>query len=898
MNIYILYIFLSFFQLTVGCTTKKDCLNVGNCQNGVCVCQSPFNYSICDEGLKYFVLNGTLSGTDVFNTVNPTSSLNCLNTCTNDNFCEAFELEFDNIDNTIISCSGKTTIAYPILPVSTTEKTYYTIIFKDKKESVCGSSNQQTNHILQCIEYLWTTSTKCPLTGYGLLENQEDWMKSLSISNIENAMKVVSERSKSKKFILNPNSQSYRNLCYGTLSPGQHNVALNRPITFRGEITNTLIHSKKHLVDGVKNSNLNLGGCTVVKSDTSLGDSVVWIAVELTQNFHIRKTIIYLSDNQTSSQTVDIFVLSQPPNDVILPPTDYSYCSKGTEMVLTSKKLIVECEKHVLHGRYVALQSENLLKICELEIYTSNLAIQADVLMSSVQNDGHFGGYAVDGLTDTNSKGIHGKSTWTSVFLGAKYLIYGFDFSGIGYWDLEIFSVNRNFYVEQTVKSNEKCRELRETTSYNKNSLFVPCEQVLLAMFVVLKSPFELPISQIEVFGLYQNFTDIKNLAERKPVWLSSVQDQNYPYYATDGFSKTSFASVATTDGWMIFDLLAIYKIEYVGVKMRARDDVTDVERYFNDYKFFQERSKINEEDSITASDCEEITSIYHLEYGKIVIWNCSIIENIGRFVLVKNSRNKRIEIYEFYTFGKLIKNEKSLYKILLNEVYFNKEIEKNIFQPGRSPLKVIDGDFASESSCVRLSFSNQDSLTITFHKYSAVQQILIQPRQDSINNFKSLNIFVGNQSDDSSNWINCANFTTLVAVNYLIEINCFQAIIGDLVRIEIVDFLNDVDICEIQLFSPIEPSEDTFKNKKKCSKKIGILKKHKTPNLSVCNKIIEKQTIEDCITNWKKLSMDLFSYNFLNKTCCLFNSPTSPDLDLIGSFTGGDVCVFEKNTC
>lgn len=52
--------FLFFFFLVGACTKDDDCLSVGTCNSGVCICPPPFDSEICNQGnlikFNFFVI--------------------------------------------------------------------------------------------------------------------------------------------------------------------------------------------------------------------------------------------------------------------------------------------------------------------------------------------------------------------------------------------------------------------------------------------------------------------------------------------------------------------------------------------------------------------------------------------------------------------------------------------------------------------------------------------------------------------------------------------------------------------------------------------------------------------------------------------------------------------------
>ncbi|CAD5126436.1 DgyrCDS14567 [Dimorphilus gyrociliatus] len=822
--------------------------------NRTCYCKFPFNNDLCSMGSKYAYIEGILSNGLVIGVHNLSSALDCIKQCEDMLSCETVGLGVYTNNNSSFYCSLISDTTYPIQSFQNNSilKEHYTIIFRDFELSVCGNGNSIVEHTQYCIEFLWNTTTGCPISGYGFIKNLEGWMKENSTYNLKNHIRTITSLSlSSNKLNVNSKKESYRSLCYGHLSVGRYNVALNKQVIYYFDIISPqFVHHQQHLVDGVKNSNTSFGGCTISMT-VSYGYSF-WVGVDLGNEFTIGKVVIYLSNNQNQNQFFDIISMkSYPPHHMFTPGHEHEYCAKNVQMFSSTNKLIVVCQPHTLSGRYVVLQSDSTdrFEICELELYTSNLALYGETLSSSVKDGNSYGGFGVNENAFGNSfQSIQGLESWIAVYLRSNYKVYGLDLSEAKFWELEVYVIKRNFFINQTLEENEKSYSIVTSSQYMKNYFHVACTNILSGSFVLLKSPNALLFKNLEIFGLFTSKNKFENIAYGKPIWTLEVQGNKYAYFATDGFSGQSYA-MTSEDQYMVVDLLEIFHIHQIGIQMRSSNEGC---------KFRIDKIKI-------------------------------LKVNIGRFILIKNSQMKIIELQELYVFGKLFQSN-VLPSSKLVEAFFDEDIEWNIYEQDKSPLKAIDGDFGF-SSCTTLKSIREDELIIKMKKKYLVTQILIQPRHDNINDIMNLTISVGKKSLRYF----CGKFSSTERINYPIEINCESPIYGNYILITPTYSDKDIDICEVKVFHLKDDKE--LMN---CSSMLKIYPNFELSNSYECAIYKSNQSMHECLHSFINSLYKSFIYNFQSKTCCIVNFVISVKdfIYLKSSIVGKNICIVKNSTC
>ncbi|CAD5126649.1 DgyrCDS14729 [Dimorphilus gyrociliatus] len=735
------------FQLGGSCLNNDDCLLNGRCINNTCHCDFPFDNQLCSMGSNYLYFKGILNYGKIISLYNLSSAVDCVEICKDSAECESVGLGIYITSRILIHCSLFSNSSYPIIPfpLNPIFRSYYIFIFKDSELSLCGNDQILTEHTEYCIEFLWQNITQCPISGYGFIDNLNDWLQINTGQYLKESMNNItsSTLSENKKNI-NTNMQSYRELCYGNLSAGSYNVALNKQVILSASILEPeLIYHSQHIADGLKNSNVLLGGCTSMIF--SSWKNSLWIGLDLKYKSSVKKAIIYLSNNQSQGQICDIFSSENyPSQEKIIPSHPNYFCFRNLELFSTSEELVVYCQPHTLAGQYFILQSESTgtITICELELYTSDLALNGEILSSSISGENYYGGFAVNENPNDNAfQTIPNEESWISVYLRKKFLIYGFNLFEINFQKLNVYVIERNFFLNQTFNEAEECISVIMTDLLYYNYIHKACKKILPGLFVALKSTHALFLRKIEIFGLFQSESEFENIAYGKPVWMTEISHDNYAYFATDGFSQTFYSQTKKTNQYMIVDLLEIFIINYTGVQMRSSDEVSsekDRKRYLLHFKFFKKRRMTENSSNIFGSDCEEINDIQEKECGKTIIWNCSLKINIGRFIYVKSSQSKKIELKEFYAFGKKVES-KLLSKNQIVGAFFNEDLQNNEFDYDKSPLKAIDGivggyTFPGFFSCTTLKSDRNDQLIIQLAKKFNISQILIQPSHDSKN--------------------------------------------------------------------------------------------------------------------------------------------------------------------
>lgn len=242
---------------------------------------------------------------------------------------------------------------------------------------------------------------RCLTTGTAFIRNVDDWLKKSSLINIRHNMKEKIVQSESTfQFILNMREDIFEKVCYGVPSPSKRNIGYKGSILHYGMIEQPEnIYHKNHLVDGVKNSNISLGGC--VKSKKLMSSNSIWLSIDLKLEVTVRRVIIYLSNNYGLQHFLINFLIIYLSLFLLFPSlgelmkdveftiytvqtkkddtrelpyitNDDKICAKDVRITGLNQILDITCYEKLFQARYVILEFKaNLLEICEVEVYSS-----------------------------------------------------------------------------------------------------------------------------------------------------------------------------------------------------------------------------------------------------------------------------------------------------------------------------------------------------------------------------------------------------------------------------------------------------------------------------------------------------------------------------------------------
>ncbi|CAD5114038.1 DgyrCDS3191 [Dimorphilus gyrociliatus] len=864
---YLIKILVSFISIRIiaMCTLDTDCIYDGKCINGTCKCDNPILKGSCHLGSKYLIIQEECSIESL--TYFKASNLSdCIENCTSNDNCTAVTLL---VNFNVLFCFLKQICSFPLSPPSNLPDRIYTVLFKDSEQSLCGHDDLSTTHIRECIEFLWNKHTHCSSNGLGLTDNMNKWLGNMTVFSIKEEMIEISKNSVhfSKVNSQTASKELYRSLCYGNLSPGRYNIAFGKKILHNMvSSSSSTIYNINHLVDGVTNPNANLGGCLqLFKSNLP----TLWFAIDLKTNYIVRRVIIYPQSKQIGDLELKITVLENEPVDSINPNLidPYQICTRNVTISSDSERKTIDCQAKLLPARYTVFFTESIdnLTICEVEIFTSDLALNGQTFTSSVKNEA-YGGFAVQDAT--SSIGFNSRDqaeNWFSVHIDGKYIIYGLDIFGIDYKKLKIYVINRNYLLDKETNDSELCNNFKNEGYFEY--LFCQCKNHLIGEFIVAKSKAYLNIKNLQIWGLFQNDSSLVNIAYKKPTWQSSTyiyffSKPYYSYYATDGQNNDKFSRTLFSFNhlWFCVDLLLMYRIDYIGIQTITSNNYNKVFSY--KFKIIEKKSRINVNEKLLNSDCYTKDQASTDEIGETVVWNCSFAIKYGRYIYIDSS--SQIIINELYAYGKqLEENLQVLSKVSTVDVTSNKQYHS--YQ--HSPLKIIDGNFNNiipTESCTLLTANGEKILKVNLDNKYHVTQIVIQPLYKLYSDvFKNVDVYVKNDTNNLQEL--CKKITLSGLIRNLLIIDCERPIYGNQVILIRKDNTKHLSICEIKIYEKVylNDKEDQY-NRMKIMKNTRLI----TDGFCLIN---EKVTnLINCFLLCKRKQCITFSFNLIQRLCCL----------------------------
>ncbi|CAD5126647.1 DgyrCDS14727 [Dimorphilus gyrociliatus] len=686
------------------------------------------------------------------------------------------------------------------------------------------------------------------------------------------------------------------NFCLGIQSAGKHNVALNKAIIHNAIVAypNKIYHDS-HLVDGIKNGQDLLGGCTKLERD----NDDFWIMIDLIEMYTIREIIMYPPNISGYNEKMSIFVTNWTDSSDV--------CIENAVLHSMNKTSKFTCQSDIYLARFINISLPEIsnITICEIEAYCDNLALNADVFVSNVKSGSY--AYAEYPLQEKHlSKKYTSSSTsaqngnfFYAMFLKGKFLIYGIDLYGISIsTEFQIFVTNRNFLLDKTLLKSEECCKISKILVEDDISL--SCVYPLIGEFVIISSNYSnhnsIVISRIEIRGLTIDKADFVNNAFGKPAWFSSTlfipghaEEPFYATFATDGFTKHHF-SLSKPKAWLLVDLLRIVRVDYTAIKLRHI--IYKSQRYTTlNFKILETINEdVNKFVKIDASECSSgDLDNFSAKSGSIFVWKCSP-NKIGRFLLIY-SLSQNVEVYELYIIGLSFDNKYfSSIEIPMEEAFAN---NNSFWDYDNSPLKVIDGNFYNlkkiprYSSCSKLTSESEIILTIKFKSRYYVNQIILYPLFDTdIDSLYNVSIYVA--FDNGVDRQFCGRLTDKVEpIRSLILINCHQPIEGNqLLIVKNLSRKNELHFCEVKAFGRLSALREIS------WLKITKEKKLKSSTL-ILSQLQKEQTFISCLILCK-LNMCLsFSYNFKEKECLLTSSNITNELeDSLDSAVGHTLLV------
>ncbi|CAD5119516.1 DgyrCDS8118 [Dimorphilus gyrociliatus] len=471
-----------------------------------------------------------------------------------------------------MKCFLKSQINYPLTFHSNED--IITVILTDKKLGICGSETIYTEHHLECLEFLWKKHG-CSNFGLKFSENLPKWMSNMTTKEIEDDMINVLLP---PTFYINTNVQPnnsrwYRYSCFGPGSKGHYNIAAFKDTIVSNLISQDDLYHHSHVVDGTSLSDINLGSCTRMPSSNP------WIAIDLREIYDIRTIEIIPPNCCSQNQTISVYAFST--DKFVLNDTVYEneICDYDIDLLTGYERRVIECLPNLKGGRFVKIQEEsnNSLTLCEIYIYTSDLALGQPSYSSSSLDETSYPGAAVSEyykLGECFVSIVEESHQWLSVYLGGFYLIRSAALLTKSLHDLEIFLTRQHPGLFWPPLERVLCNKLKNISETNFPYMVI-CLEEATGEFIVVYSLKDLHVCQLQVWGekLTKSGENTKNIALHRPVALSSVHDQKYSlsYFATDGLSDSNMAATAQEDNpWISVDLLRVYSVKNIGILIRA----------------------------------------------------------------------------------------------------------------------------------------------------------------------------------------------------------------------------------------------------------------------------------------------------------------------------------------
>ncbi|CAD5119518.1 DgyrCDS8120, partial [Dimorphilus gyrociliatus] len=475
---------------------------------------------------------------------------------------------YDNMDYDTFFYKGKR-----IMMIFGNEVNVLLSKYLDKVNSLCGSASTQQVHIRECVEYIWEKYLNCNKNAKGLLDNLDTWMtSSLTLEALRNLMKVYSVNafhySESSSYISDKFKRYY---CYGPDSSGKYNIALGKTVYYETNLSIEDNYHPNHLVDGVEFSNPELGGCSRITTLST--QSIAWVSIDMAEMYLFRKVVLYPAENGLTQNLNIVFGRYSPSYANMLSTPNTKTCARDIILVGDGSIVEVACSQEIVHTRYVSLFTfEASLMLCEVKVFTNNIALKGEAFAANAQSIDHYASFAVRENTDQLFFQTH-TNVWFTVFLRACYLVYGIDlFKATFPTDIDV-SVTNKSYAETTHANTQFCHS---TSHKNDENVYLLCLHKSIGQFILIRGETLLKFQRIEAWGVLKAETgDYKNVASKKPSWssLNFLDDveKSHNYYATDGEDGKNLMMTKVDDyPWFYIDLIEFYTIWAIVIVKRA----------------------------------------------------------------------------------------------------------------------------------------------------------------------------------------------------------------------------------------------------------------------------------------------------------------------------------------
>ncbi|CAD5126578.1 DgyrCDS14671 [Dimorphilus gyrociliatus] len=372
----------------VCCKFDKDCLYPnGKCINGVCQCDYSYYKEICSLGVDYVSTTFDCFGDDI--QYEDMDDMGCGSL--------TIGLQFPTKQS---RCHMKTKCNYQIYKGNYFDELLTMIPVDLFENELCHNDSFKEMTVEHCLTILWRKYSNCSSGRFWYDKNFNKWYEKYlngvsSTDEIKNDIEEYGNVNKNFEILNISNSSKEilrNNYCHGIQSSGKYNIAYRKEIKHNSEISNPEeIYHINHIVDGIKNSNEQLGGCSKLfkMNAIDINSLSIWLFIDLITDYTIRDIDIYLPNRRLEIGILEISV--QKFKNIL-----FTNNSCITNIFLNTTKEInrFTCQNSMIPGQYVNISfidTEPEVVICEIEIYTNNLALHADVFVLSVKDAKSYG---------------------------------------------------------------------------------------------------------------------------------------------------------------------------------------------------------------------------------------------------------------------------------------------------------------------------------------------------------------------------------------------------------------------------------------------------------------------------------------------------------------------------
>ncbi|CAD5126734.1 DgyrCDS14790 [Dimorphilus gyrociliatus] len=647
--------------------------------------------------------------------------------------------------------------------------------------------------------------------------------------------------------------------CLGQESVGKYNAIKNSIMQQEPKISK----DKAYLVDGLKDQ------CPMLFKDPD-SQKDIYAIFDLVEQQIFKVLVIYTKND------LDMLMIVKNSSG-----KNVQY-SKAIALGTEFPKIFTAYTNNIL-GRYLVFVFKNTLEItiCEIEIYTNNLAMNLVEFPSTLRKD----------LFSSKQNVQHGVISLTKVYhflsihLKGQYLVYSISL-------FQIYTTNTyEIYVKKMSISyyeGEMCSRRNPTETIS--NIVVICDQFLIGEFIELKIKEEniqnFKLKRIDVRGLSIGQPEYANIAHDKACWnyLTSTNPptpthQYSAMFASDAFryfTKTKPFSISS----MNIDLLQFYRLEYILIKTTSFQP----ESIYEHIEFNIIRT--HDADTISKFGIKCKKDSRNQQNGDLS-WDCKHNMEFGNLLNIETTN--QLTILELYIFGKSIDIHTISADIAISRIA---SISNLTWNDESSSSTLLGQDFYNietvekYSSCSKITLFGNVLIRIKLRKAYYIHQIQLETVTDKnqTDSLNQLSLFVGYKNRVLTTL--CGNITDAF-VGTIIQIHCLCALEGN----ELIIVKNTKTNYHELGFSNIRilgrTSEKTFGMK--------IIQEKKLTEYSTAT----NGTLTYCLNFCKLNYCVFFSYNFNSKLCLIAYSTEIAQLsDDKNSVFGQRATLIYNNEC